>query len=98
LQSEIIEINSAVSSDPSAVQKSPYNQGWLLKMKKPLEMGDLMKGAKAEEWLEKEFEKLHQEFEGSIGVSITDGGEIVDDLYEQITDEGWHNLVQRFLW
>ena len=95
---EIVEINHAVSRDPQTVQKSPYNQGWLLKMKKPTEMGHLLKGAKAEEWLEKEFEKLHQQFEGSVGVTITDGGEIVDDLFERLTDTEWSELIVRFLW
>jgi len=98
MQSEVLEVNKAVTADPQLVQKSPYNKGWLLKMKKPEEMGDLLKGAEAEEWLEKEFEKLHQEFEASIGITITDGGEVVDNLFEQLTDEEWNGLMKRFLW
>ncbi len=95
---EVVEVNSAVIANPHLVQKSPFNQGWLLKMKKPAEMVDLLKGAKAQEWLEREFEKLHQECEGSTGITVADGGEFVDNLFEQLTDEEWSAFIKRFLW
>lgn len=98
IQGQIIEKNNLIQSDPSIVQKDPYNRGWLLKIKSSREVGDMLKGARAEEWLEKEFEKLHQEFESNIGITITDGGELVENLYEGMTDEEWCNLIKRFLW
>lgn len=97
IQGEIISINEEVKQEPSLIRKDPYNRGWLLKMKLPKEMNELMKGSSATTRLEKEFEKLHQEFEESIGVTITDGGELAADLYERISDEGWYNLIKKFL-
>lgn len=97
IQAEIVEKNDSLESDPGLVHKDPYNRGWLLKIKSAKEIGDMMKGSKAIDWLEKEFEKLHQEFEQSIGVTITDGGEVAGDLYERLTDAEWHELMKRFL-
>lgn len=97
MHAEIVEKNDSLQSDPALIRQDPYNRGWLLKIKSAQEMGDMMKSSKARDWLAKEFEKLHQEFEESIGVTITDGGEVAEDLHERLTDEEWHELVKRFL-
>jgi glycine cleavage system H lipoate-binding protein len=97
VNAEIVERNEAVQSDPTLVQRDPYNRGWLLKVKPSGDISHGMKGAQAIEWLEKEFEKLHEEFEESIGVTITDGGELVEDVHERLTDEEWSKLVEQFL-
>jgi glycine cleavage system H lipoate-binding protein len=97
IDAEIVEKNQAVQQDPSIVQRDPYNRGWLLTVKPSQQTGDMVKGDKAIEWLEKEFQKLHEEFEESIGVTITDGGEIVTDLHERLTDDEWSRLIAQFL-
>lgn len=97
-QAEIIEKNDLVQSDPSIVIKEPYGRGWLLKIKSREDVGDILKGQKTIDWFEKEFEKLYQEFEVSIGTTIVDGGELVDNLYERLSNEEWSDLVKRFLW
>jgi glycine cleavage system H lipoate-binding protein len=94
---EVIEKNDLVQSDPTIIQKEPYGRGWLLKIKSPAGVGNMLKGSQAIDWLEKEFEKLHQEFETHVGITITDGGEIVDNIHERLTNEEWNRLVTRFL-
>jgi glycine cleavage system H protein len=32
---EVIEINSALNSDPSPVNQDPYGKGWMIKLKSP---------------------------------------------------------------
>ena len=98
LDAEIIEKNEEALSDPALVQKDPYNRGWLLKVKTSGDMGDLLKGTQAVEWLEREFDKLHQELEDNAKITITDGGELVDDLCDRLTDTEWHNILKRFIW
>ncbi len=97
-EGEIIEKNEAVESMPSMIRKDPYNNGWLLKLKLSRDISDLMKGNKAEDWLEKEFEKLHQEIETDAKITITDGGEVVDNISERLTDDEWHKIIKRFIW
>ena len=94
---DVVAINESVKSNPSLLRNDPYNRGWLLKIKLPREIDEMMKGPRAGDWFEKEFEKLHQEFEENIGVTITDGGELVPDLYDRLSDDEWHNLIKKFL-
>uniref|UniRef100_A0A7V0Z763 Glycine cleavage system protein H n=1 Tax=candidate division WOR-3 bacterium TaxID=2052148 RepID=A0A7V0Z763_UNCW3 len=95
---EIVEINNEVQKDPSLIQREPYHNGWLLKIKMPKEIkAEMMKGDNARDWLEREFDKLHQEFAKEMGILIADGGELIVDIYERLSDEQWHNLIKKFL-
>jgi glycine cleavage system H lipoate-binding protein len=94
---EIIERNSLVQSDPTLVRNEPYKRGWLLKIKPSGNPTGMLKGPQVTEWLENEFEKLHQEFQKNLGVTITDGGELIDDISGRLSDEEWQNLVTKFL-
>ncbi len=94
---EILETNEIIKSQPSVITKDPYNLGWLFKIKPPREISEFKKGENARNWLEKEFDRLHEEFNEQIGVTIADGGEIVSNIYERLTDEQWFNLVSKFL-
>ncbi|MEO0226208.1 MAG: glycine cleavage system protein H [candidate division WOR-3 bacterium] len=96
--SKIIETNEALKTNPGLLSTDPFNRGWLVKIQAPKELSaDIMKGTEVREWLEKEFNRLHEEIEEDIGVAITDGGEIVSDLYNRLTDEQWQRLVDKFL-
>lgn len=95
---EITEVNEIIKSQPSVLTKDPYNLGWLFKIKPPRELDELMKGENARNWLEKEFDRLHEEFEENVGVTIADGGEIAPDIYKRLSDQQWENLVQKFLY
>ena len=95
---EIIERNNLVASNPALVRSEPYKGGWLLKIKPSSDLTDMMKGPQVTEWLENEFEKLHQECQESTGVTITDGGALIEDFCERLSDDEWRNLITRFLW
>jgi glycine cleavage system H lipoate-binding protein len=95
---EVIEKNEAVEATPSIVHKDPYNRGWLLKLKLSKDLGNMMKGSDAEKWLEKEFEKLHQEIETDAKITISDGGEVIDNISERLNDNEWQKIITRFIW
>lgn len=97
IEGEIVARNEVAEATPSIVQEDPYNQGWLLKIKPARDIGDLMKGDRAREWLEQEFDRLHQEIEIGVGIAISDGGELVANVNERLADDEWHKLVDRFL-
>jgi glycine cleavage system H lipoate-binding protein len=94
---EIIEKNTLVQSDPNLVRNEPYKRGWLLKIKPSGNLTGTLKGPMVIEWLESEFEKLHQEFQTNLGVTITDGGELVDDVSDRLSDKEWQTLIAKFL-
>lgn len=94
---EIIERNNLLQSDPALVRNEPYKRGWLLKIKPSSDLTDILKGSQIKEWLEAEFEKLHQECEESTGVTITDGGALIENFCERLSDEEWRDLITKFL-
>ncbi len=98
VEANIVEKNETLSSDASSISVDPHNRGWLLKIKLSKEVvGDMMKGTKAKEWLEKEFDRLHEDLEEKVGITIADGGELAPDLQDRLTDVQWDNLIKKFL-
>lgn len=97
VDADVIERNSALKDDPSVINSDPYNKGWLLKIKMPSGFDQLTKGSTASMWLEKEYEKLHQDLELSSGITITDGGELIENINEQINADEWRFLISKFL-
>jgi glycine cleavage system H lipoate-binding protein len=95
---EIISRNDRIGSDPALVGKEPYKNGWLLKIKAVKDMPGMMKGTEVSGWLEKELDKLHKEYAESTGVTIADGGELVANISERLSEEVWRRFVSRFIW
>ncbi|MGB9832300.1 MAG: glycine cleavage system protein GcvH [Caldisericum exile] len=52
ISGEIVELNKAVISDPSLLNKDPYGEGWLfkIKMENPEELKELMDAKAYEEY------------------------------------------------
>ena len=98
VRATVAEKNEALENDPSFVSTDPHNRGWLVKLELPGEVvAKMMKGASTKEWLEREFDRLHEELVEHVGITISDGGELASDLYERLTDEQWHALTRKFL-
>ncbi|HDN83151.1 MAG TPA: glycine cleavage system protein GcvH [Candidatus Altiarchaeales archaeon] len=59
-KAEIIEVNEKLVDDPELLNRDPYGEGWLVKIKILDKSGldDLMTVEKAAEWLKKEIEKF----------------------------------------
>jgi glycine cleavage system H protein len=56
---EIVDINSDVEDDPALINSSPYQDGWIVKIKlsNKDELKNLLKGSAVEEWLKSEITK-----------------------------------------
>lgn len=56
---KIVEINQEAADDPTIINKDPYGEGWLfkVKMKAKEDLGSLMKVDAAIKWLEEEIKK-----------------------------------------
>ncbi|HYS78530.1 MAG TPA: glycine cleavage system protein GcvH [Candidatus Dormibacteraeota bacterium] len=53
---EVLEVNAALASKPETVNKDPYGEGWLLKIRlaDPKELGSLMTAADYRKYIEEE--------------------------------------------
>ena len=56
---EILEVNEELEDDCTLINKSPYEKGWIMKVKPSdidSDLGTLITGSKIEAWLKKEIE------------------------------------------
>ena len=99
IEGVIINVNEELSGDTSILNNDPYNKGWVIELK-PFDLEEslkkLLKGDKAKDWLKEEIDRLHHKIESDIGVTVADGGELVNTI-EKIGKKEWEGLVKGFL-
>ena len=67
ISGEIVAINEELENDATLINKSPYDEGWILLIKPSNleeDLKDLYKGENAAKWLESEIVKLEKEKQG----------------------------------
>ena len=96
----IEEINPKVRQQPRLIHDDPYADGWLF-LVKPINLkynlATLHYGETNAAWIDQESHRLLSLMDTEIGVTLPDGGAIVDDVYGQFPKLGWRRLVQEFL-
>lgn len=97
----VLAVNEEAAAEPAAVKQSPYDQGWLLKVRSPqraTHLKALMTGDLARRWMDTVWEKLGAEAAGAeLGVVYLDGGQPVDGLARSLAPEGWDGVARRYL-
>jgi glycine cleavage system H lipoate-binding protein len=92
-------INPKIRQKPSLIHDDPYGEGWLFLLK-PINLqgnlDNLFSGEANATWINEESHRLLNLMEGTVGVTLPDGGAVVDDLYGLYPDIGWRPLVQKF--
>jgi glycine cleavage system H lipoate-binding protein len=92
-------INHKVRQNPSLIHDDPYGEGWLF-MVKPVNLRrnleSLLSGEEVVIWINEESNRLLKMMDTLVGVTIPDGGAIVDDVYGNYQELGWRPLVQAF--
>jgi glycine cleavage system H protein len=92
-------INPNVKQKPSLICEDPYGEGWLFTVKPNnlrRNLEKLLSGEDAVIWMDQESHRLLNLMETRIGVTLPDGGEIVDDVFGNYQELGWKRLVQEF--
>jgi glycine cleavage system H protein len=105
LSGHVIAVNEGTRRDSSLINSDPYGKGWLIELV-PAD-GELTRlgqraegfvsGPDARQWLENEVDRLHGVLETEIGVTMSDGGELIDTLQDVITQKQWSILIMTFL-
>jgi len=93
----LIEANPGVAEDPGIVNNSPYEKGWLAKIRPSrleTEIRNLLRGAVAEKWRDGLQDQMASWFAPKLGMVLQDGGEWVDNLSDVLSDEQWHELAR----
>lgn len=90
------ETNSRLSAHPSLLGDSPFDKGWVARIipaNLALEIHNLMKGALAERWREGVRAQLASWFAPRLGLVMQDGGQMVDDYSDLLSDKDWRELA-----
>ena len=98
----VMATNQNALRQPDLAKKDPYGKGWLVVID-PLsglrnKTRRLLFEQKAVSWVNAEAKKLEEMVMSAYGVPLAaTGGEIVDDIYGNLRDIKWEDLVHTFL-
>jgi len=97
IDGKIVAVNSRLLDDPSLAQQSPYDGGWLLRVK-PRNMarhiGNLMAKSSAESWVEGIRTKVTARLSPALGTLALDGGDWETGFGDRLDNSDWEALRQ----
>lgn len=98
---KIIAINENVIRSPEIVCKTPYEDGWLLKVKNPkanIDFKNLLSGKLALNWMEETVKNLQKKISSNyeVGIVMQDGGIPISGFGKNISPENWNKVVNEF--
>jgi len=95
----VIDVNRRLKHHPGALADSPFGSGWIAKIiptNLEKDLRNLLKGTVAEGWRETVRMQLIQRMAPNVGTVMQDGGQIVPNLADHLTEEEWNYLVKEF--
>lgn len=95
----VVEVNKKVRHNPGLLKGSPLESGWIARIvptSLEKDLRNLLKGLVADGWRESVRARLVQLTAPSVGTLLQDGGEIIHNLGDRLSDEDWDRLVQEF--
>jgi glycine cleavage system H lipoate-binding protein len=93
-------VNPKVRQNPRLLHDDPYGEGWLFLVKPnnlQRNLNNLLSGEMNTAWIDHEAHRLVNLMDTAVGVTLPDGGAIIDDVYGHYPELGWRPLVQEFL-
>ncbi|MBZ5497598.1 MAG: hypothetical protein LAP85_14440 [Acidobacteriia bacterium] len=93
----LMDVNTRLSSQPSLVNDSPYDQGWIARVspaRLDIDLMNLLKGPAVQRWRESIQERLSSWFAPRLGIVLQDGGQWSENMGELLNDEDWEELVK----
>jgi len=99
LDGEVVAVNDTLLTNPGALNKDPYNAGWLVKVQSPkikANLKNLLHGELAQKWTEQAVEGLVTKANLALGAVAADGGVPVDGVARQLDAEHWDNIAKEY--
>jgi len=96
----IVESNGALLLDPEPLNREPYGDGWVARIRPDEARGSrrsLRWGFKARSWFQNEVDRLVGTLSGpEQQYALPDGGVFVSEVYREIDEETWSRLKREF--
>jgi len=99
LTGTIVEINPRLRTDPSSINDSPLDKGWIVRISPAnlaTELRILLKGVVADRWQEAVRAHLIHWFAPRVGPVMQDGGSLVENISDAVNEDEWRLLVDEF--
>lgn len=99
VEGEIVDINRSLFAFPDIINRSPYNRGWVLKIKPVAlrqNLRNLLYGETARRWLESVRAQFVMRFSTRVGPVCQDGGELVEGAGELLNEAEWEEVLREF--
>jgi glycine cleavage system H lipoate-binding protein len=98
----VMATNQSAVHHSDIIKKDPYGKGWLVVIDPVsglrVKTKNLLFEQKAVSWLHTEVKKLEDVVMNVYGVPLAaTGGEIVDDIFGNLQDVKWEEIVHKFL-
>jgi hypothetical protein len=97
---EVIAHNPAVLAFPGLVNRDPYGDGWLVKVRAarfgPDSRG-LLRGESARVWMNSTEETLRRLVSPELGTVLQDGGAVVSGIARSLSPGHWDEIARTFL-
>lgn len=99
LSGTVVDVNEKVLQDPSIVNRSPYEEGWILKIR-PSRVGEEMPGLMDSFQFQVFFDQVKARLRAaiahpSLGMIYGDGGEMVRGIAEKLDEKLWRIVVSQ---
>lgn len=99
VEGEVVEINHELFTNPSKINESPYAEGWIMKIKPTSlrqNLKNLLHGENATRWIENARAQFVMRFAGEVGPVCQDGGELIDNAGDLLTDAEWQEVLEKY--
>ena len=97
LGGKVLEINGKLKKDPTLANRSPYEEGWILKIQSKAlnkEMLELMDSFQFKTHFDQSKAKLMSSFnDQTLGLAYGDGEEVIKGVANKLDDKMWKMLV-----
>ncbi len=101
-------INEDLATEPSLINTSPYNKGWLYEIKPSnwtREIQFMRMAEKYKDWLKYELNRLkdflaytvHVKSVATSPIMLQDGGEIIDHVLQDLSPQVWEDFQKNFI-
>ena len=100
VEGEVVDVNENVRRSPALVNRDPYGDGWLMKVRVTrwkANAGNLLCGAVARTWMEEATAALRARVVTSVGPVLQDGGVPVTGIAKSLSEDEWPEIVREFL-
>ena len=96
----VVAVNEAAQSAPALATESPYEEGWLFKVRSPrlaANLKHLFTGTLARRWMDDVVGQLRIDSGMELGLVYEDGGQVIDGLARLLDPERPADAARRFL-